>query len=440
MATVTTPVPALRGGPLQVHGCSADENSIEVASATGGRDVAGAASTAATAATTTTAITAITTSTAIAAAASARSSPTIAAASPAPRLLLPRRHRNFPSCFLASSPAVAATSPPAPSPTLPLSQQPPDLLQRRIIVTRPRVNVPKPPRGTPQGRGRQGGRARVPAVAPLTGAAARVESARIRAEEQLMRKTRTEMLRVSKAADEKAAAATENEKRAAALKRNPAGDGTPVVRLVKQTRGEFGTSEVARQKDPNTAQQEQDAELLSRWGNARPENRRLGRNLSPSGSKYGGKIDVGRAGEDARASTVGRMWNGAQGKEQLEDAVVFGIDVKYVQTSLRSPKSLYGKTLNNTAGRVEGERYKNCSVSEKAGGHSHALEGGQPASAWVEPRDQLSNTPEGRISGVMHQVERLGCIELGLSREMLDVSECHIGLREEKKKKGFKTY
>ncbi|KAJ6484702.1 hypothetical protein C8R45DRAFT_931153 [Mycena sanguinolenta] len=235
------------------------------------------------------------------------------AAPPPPRVLTPP--------LQLTPPPLGVLTPPAPPPTQ-LVRPPTPPAQ---IETRPAVNTPKTtaggpaargrgrPRGGARGRGRGGGRqntreANAPAVetegavlppnpAPslseegrptvLTGAAARAESACVRGEEQRLRKQQNEMLQRLKAMEAQQTAAAAEEKRLAALRRNPAGgadlvlvtrpkravkpachpDGT-FVDLSKQTQGEMGRRP-GRGVDPNVVQEEQDAELLKKLGKKR---------------------------------------------------------------------------------------------------------------------------------------------------------------------------
>ncbi|KAF8174185.1 hypothetical protein K438DRAFT_1771782 [Mycena galopus ATCC 62051] len=116
-------------------------------------------------------------------------------------------------------------------------------------------------------------------VAPLRGAEAAAESARIRAGEAVLRETRSEMLRRSKALavekDEKEAEG----KRLAALRHNPAGGSDLVVvpralkatrnldgslRPVAKRRGDLSTSTITKSVDRNATQAAEDAEMLGR--------------------------------------------------------------------------------------------------------------------------------------------------------------------------------
>ncbi|KAJ7336976.1 hypothetical protein DFH08DRAFT_964933 [Mycena albidolilacea] len=116
--------------------------------------------------------------------------------------------------------------------------------------------------------------------ASLTGAAAAAESARLRGEEQRLRRDRTEQLRLSKDLEKKAAEA----EAVRARRCNPAGgadlvvvtrpqrsrvparnpDGSPIVREVTKKRGDMGGSQLAVPlADPNARQAETDAALLA---------------------------------------------------------------------------------------------------------------------------------------------------------------------------------
>ena len=224
--------------------------------------------------------------------------------------------------------APPPTQPPPPPPTQqlppppPPTQLPPPLTQEPpppFIESRPAVNAPRgrgAPRARARARGRVGGgagrgrgRARkqdaanaeadkedetppnaqtqvgeAPPLPTLTGAAALTESARVRAEEQWLRKQQAAGLRRSKAMEAKEAAAAAEQERLAALLHNPAGgadlvvvprpkralkatvnpDGTPVLVPGSQMRGEVGTTRAGKGEDPNVVQQREDAELLKR--------------------------------------------------------------------------------------------------------------------------------------------------------------------------------
>ncbi|KAJ7735233.1 hypothetical protein B0H14DRAFT_3516922 [Mycena olivaceomarginata] len=133
------------------------------------------------------------------------------------------------------------------------------------------VQVPPPPPPPPSSPG---------TPASLTGAAAAAESARLRGEEQRLRRDRTEQLRLSKDLEKKAAEA----EAVRARRRNPAGgadlvvvtrpqrsrvparnpDGSPIVREVTKKRGDMGGSQLAVPlADPNARQAETDAALLA---------------------------------------------------------------------------------------------------------------------------------------------------------------------------------
>ncbi|KAJ6448770.1 hypothetical protein C8R45DRAFT_1115082 [Mycena sanguinolenta] len=223
-----------------------------------------------------------------------------------------------------------ATLPMQPPPQPPTQQLPPPpptqlppLLTREpppsFIESRPAVNAPRgrgAPRARARARGRVGGGAgrgqgrtrkqdavsaevdeedetlpnaqtqvgEAPLLPTLTGAAALAESARVRAEEQRLRKQQAAGLRHSKAMEAKEAAAAAEQERLAALLHNPAGgadlvvvprpkralkamlnpDGTPVLVPGTRGRGEVGTTMAGKGEDPNVVQQRTDAALLKR--------------------------------------------------------------------------------------------------------------------------------------------------------------------------------
>lgn len=117
--------------------------------------------------------------------------------------------------------------------------------------------------------------------------AARQESVRIHREEERMRKERAELHQREKAIEERAAALAAEDKHLTASHHNPTGgadlvvvtrpkraikatqnpDGTPIIRQVKQTRGELGgRARLARAVDANAVQSAEDVEMVKKLG------------------------------------------------------------------------------------------------------------------------------------------------------------------------------